>query len=149
MGAEGGIGTHQRERLTDRLGDQQTIERIAVVGRQGFQPEDEGRGQGQPFETGGRGRHGCPAGSASGLLERLLDQRVGGIDRTTVLILIAGARIPRQRHLPQILALVDAVGLGAYAVVGMNLALAAGLSLPAVVLVGVVNDVGAASCGKC
>ena len=60
----------------------------------------------------------------------------------TLLILIAGARIQRQRHLPQILALVDAVGLGAYAVVGMNLALAAGLSLPAVVLVGVVNAVG-------
>jgi uncharacterized membrane protein YeiH len=37
---------------------------------------------------------------------------------------------------------VDAIGLGAYAVVGMTLALKAGLSLPGVVLVGLVNAVG-------
>jgi uncharacterized membrane protein YeiH len=59
-----------------------------------------------------------------------------------LLILISGARIQRLRRLPLILALVDALGLGAYAVVGMNLALAAGLSLPGVVLVGMVNAVG-------
>lgn len=60
----------------------------------------------------------------------------------TVLILIAGARIQRLRQLPHFLSLVDAIGLGAYAVVGMNLALAAKLSLPGVVLVGLVNAVG-------
>ncbi len=36
----------------------------------------------------------------------------------------------------------DAAGLGAYAVVGMNLALHAGISLPGVVVVGMVNAVG-------
>jgi uncharacterized membrane protein YeiH len=38
--------------------------------------------------------------------------------------------------------IVDAVGLGAYAVVGMQLSIDAHLSLPAVALVGVVNAVG-------
>ena len=38
--------------------------------------------------------------------------------------------------------LVDALGLGAYAVVGAHKSLAAGLLLPAAVLVGVVNAVG-------
>lgn len=58
------------------------------------------------------------------------------------LILVAGHRIQRWRHLNQLVAMVDAIGLGAYAVVGMNLAMAAALSLPAVVLVGLVNAVG-------
>jgi uncharacterized membrane protein YeiH len=59
-----------------------------------------------------------------------------------LLILIAGGRIQRWRHLQHLVSMVDAVGLGAYAVVGMNLALAADLSLPGVVLVGLVNAVG-------
>lgn len=59
-----------------------------------------------------------------------------------LLILIAGGRIQRWRHLHHLVSMVDAVGLGAYAVVGMNLALAADLSLPGVVLVGLVNAVG-------
>jgi uncharacterized membrane protein YeiH len=42
----------------------------------------------------------------------------------------------------QVVMIADALGLGAFAVVGMKLALAAGLSLPAVALVGVVNAVG-------
>lgn len=40
------------------------------------------------------------------------------------------------------IALVDALGLGAYAVVGVQKSLAAGLSVPAAVLVGVINAVG-------
>lgn len=45
-------------------------------------------------------------------------------------------------YLPQLISMVDAIGLGAYAVVGMTLALEVGLSLPGVVLVGLVNAVG-------
>jgi uncharacterized membrane protein YeiH len=40
------------------------------------------------------------------------------------------------------IALLDALGLGAYAVVGVEKSLAAGLSIPAAVLVGVINAVG-------
>jgi uncharacterized membrane protein YeiH len=50
-----------------------------------------------------------------------------------------GERMPR---FSRVLLVADAVGLGTFAVVGMKLALAAGLSLPAVALVGVVNAVG-------
>ena len=48
-------------------------------------------------------------------------------------------RVP---HLNVTMALIDAVGLGAYAVVGMNLALAAHLPLIGVGVVGMVNAVG-------
>ncbi|MFM9047149.1 MAG: trimeric intracellular cation channel family protein, partial [Cyanobium sp.] len=64
------------------------------------------------------------------------------IGSAVVVILLVGGRIQRLRHLPHLISLVDAIGLGAYAVVGMSMALAAGLSLPGVVLVGVVNSVG-------
>jgi uncharacterized membrane protein YeiH len=67
---------------------------------------------------------------------------LGLIGVAVLLILVIGGRIQRLRHLPQLISLVDAIGLGAYAVVGMSMALAAGLSLPGVVLVGVVNSVG-------
>jgi uncharacterized membrane protein YeiH len=69
--------------------------------------------------------------------------------RTPAYVIIAGAaalvvwafgeRIPRFSRAVMI---ADAFGLGAFAVVGMKLALASGLSLPAVALVGVVNAVG-------
>jgi uncharacterized membrane protein YeiH len=42
----------------------------------------------------------------------------------------------------KVIALVDALGLGAYAVVGVQKSLVAGLSVPAAVLVGVINAVG-------
>lgn len=67
---------------------------------------------------------------------------LGLIGAAVVVIVLMGGRIQRLRHLPLLISLVDAIGLGAYAVVGMSMALAAGLSLPGVVLVGVVNSVG-------
>jgi uncharacterized membrane protein YeiH len=41
-----------------------------------------------------------------------------------------------------VIAIVDALGLGAYAVVGVEKSINAGLSIPAAVLVGVINAVG-------
>jgi len=53
---------------------------------------------------------------------------------------------PLQSRLPspvvQLIELLDALGLGAFAVVGMRLALAASISIPGAMLVGVVNAVG-------
>lgn len=43
---------------------------------------------------------------------------------------------------PRLLAVLDALGLGAYGVVGLEKSLAAGLSVPAAVLVGVINACG-------
>jgi uncharacterized membrane protein YeiH len=59
-----------------------------------------------------------------------------------MIILLFGHYIRRFRYLHHAVGLVDALGLGAYAVVGMDRALVAGLSLPGVVLVGTVNAVG-------
>ncbi len=53
-----------------------------------------------------------------------------------------GERVEGHRLLSRTVMLADALGLGAFAVVGMHLSLAAGLSLPGVALVGVVNAVG-------
>jgi uncharacterized membrane protein YeiH len=55
---------------------------------------------------------------------------------------VLGRWIDRWPHLPQVIILIDAVGLGTYSVVGMDHALAAGISLPGVVVVGMVNAVG-------
>jgi uncharacterized membrane protein YeiH len=63
---------------------------------------------------------------------------IGG---AVLMVLLFGKWIQGFRHFPQILAVVDAIGLGAYAVVGMNRAFAANLSIPGVVLVGMVNAV--------
>jgi uncharacterized membrane protein YeiH len=59
-----------------------------------------------------------------------------------LLVMLCGQRVQRIPHLNVIVGLIDAVGLGAYAVVGMNLALAAHLSLIGVGVVGMVNAVG-------
>ncbi len=48
----------------------------------------------------------------------------------------------RLKHVEPLLILVDALGLGAFAVVGTQLALHAGLSLAGSALVGVINSVG-------
>jgi uncharacterized membrane protein YeiH len=53
--------------------------------------------------------------------------------------LVTGERILRFARL---IAIVDALGLGAYAVVGVQKSLAAGLAVPAAVLVGVINACG-------
>lgn len=52
---------------------------------------------------------------------------------------VAGDRIQRIRR---VIAVVDALGLGAYAVVGVQKSLAAGLAPPAAILVGVMNAAG-------
>ena len=59
-----------------------------------------------------------------------------------LIVLVAGGRVQRLRPFDQVVGVVDAVGLGAYAVVGTQLAVAAGLTLLGAGLVGVVNAVG-------
>ena len=48
----------------------------------------------------------------------------------------------RRKHIGKIIAFFDAIGLGAYAVVGVQKALAASLSIPASIMVGVINAAG-------
>ena len=61
---------------------------------------------------------------------------------------IAGAALlgmfcgERVRHFHRLVAVVDALGLGAYAAFGVQKSLLAGLAVPAAVLVGVINAVG-------
>lgn len=59
-----------------------------------------------------------------------------------LLVLLLGRYMHKHPLLPRVIMLGDALGLGAYAVVGIQLALAANISLPGCVLVGVVNAVG-------
>ena len=60
----------------------------------------------------------------------------------SIAVWLLGKGVEGHRLLSRTVMLADALGLGAFAVVGMHLSLAAGLSLPGVVLVGVVNAVG-------
>jgi uncharacterized membrane protein YeiH len=60
----------------------------------------------------------------------------------TALVFFFGQRLRKLGWMPGFLTLADAVGIGAYAVVGMNLAMAAQLPLLGIILVGVVNAVG-------
>lgn len=57
-------------------------------------------------------------------------------------VVLIGKFLRRWRWLEHGIAIVDAIGLGAYAVVGMNLAMRAGLPTGAVIFVGMVNAVG-------
>jgi uncharacterized membrane protein YeiH len=57
-------------------------------------------------------------------------------------VVMFGRRVVQMPRLFKGIVLIDALGLGAYAVVGMDRALAAGISLPGVVVVGMVNAVG-------
>lgn len=59
-----------------------------------------------------------------------------------LVVLTFGKYIQKFQHFHHILSLVDAIALGAYAVVGMNRAIIAGLSLPGVIIVGMINSVG-------
>lgn len=66
---------------------------------------------------------------------------------TYIILIILGAMlgVMFQKFIPRLqlaIELTDALGLGAYAVVGCNKAMMAGMALPGVVLVGVVNAVG-------
>jgi uncharacterized membrane protein YeiH len=64
------------------------------------------------------------------------------------ILVVAGATIfgaifgGRVKHLHRLIAVVDALGLGAYAVFGTQKALNADLAVPAAILVGVINAVG-------
>ncbi len=62
----------------------------------------------------------------------------------TVLVLLFGKRVSQIKGFAQLVSLVDGLGLGAYAVVGMNRATTLDFSLPGVILVGMVNAVGGA-----
>lgn len=55
---------------------------------------------------------------------------------------LAGSRIQQIRHFERMIDIIDALGLGAFAVAGVQLSLAAGLTVPAAAFVGVVNAVG-------
>lgn len=59
-----------------------------------------------------------------------------------VIVALFGRRLDRMERLDRVVILVDALGLGAYAVVGMNRAMAAGLPLLGIGMVGMVNAVG-------
>jgi len=59
-----------------------------------------------------------------------------------ILVMLFGGRLQHMPQLGHFVGLIDAAGLGAYAVVGMNLALAVGLPLIGVAVVGMVNAVG-------
>jgi len=71
-------------------------------------------------------------------------------DPTFLILIIAatacvasfGARIQDMKNFGRLVAVLDAVGIGIYAVVGMQKSIVAGLSLPGVVLVGIINAVG-------
>jgi uncharacterized membrane protein YeiH len=60
----------------------------------------------------------------------------------TALVLVAGHRVRDSRRFARLVELVDALGLGMYAVVGTQASVVAGLSLFGAALVGVVNAVG-------
>ncbi len=60
----------------------------------------------------------------------------------TACVMILGKRVPSLPGFQKIVDVVDALGLGAYAVVGMNMSFVKGLNLPAVMLVGMVNAIG-------
>lgn len=62
----------------------------------------------------------------------------------TVIVMLFGKRVEKIKGFEALVSLVDALGLGAYAVVGTNRAMTLGLSLPGSVLVGMVNAVGGA-----
>ena len=67
---------------------------------------------------------------------------MGLVLTAVAVVLLVGRRVARVRAIDEALALVDAVGLGAYAVVGVQLALLRQLHPLGVVLVGVVTAVG-------
>lgn len=60
----------------------------------------------------------------------------------TLVIVVFGKRVRLLRGFERLISVLDGLGLGAYAVVGMNRATAVGLDLLGVALVGMVNAVG-------
>lgn len=60
----------------------------------------------------------------------------------TAMVVLFGGLMRRQSWLPGVLALADALGIGAYGVVGMHLAVTADIPMVGAILIGVVNAVG-------
>src|SRR5215211_5696333 len=60
----------------------------------------------------------------------------------TVIVNVAGPDVLHIPHFDRIVALIDVFGLGAYAIVGLELSLSLGLSVLAAIFVGTVNAVG-------
>ena len=60
----------------------------------------------------------------------------------TLIVVVAGPLVLRIPFFDHIVDLIDVFGLGAYAIVGLQLSLSLGLSAPAAVFVGTVNSVG-------
>jgi uncharacterized membrane protein YeiH len=60
----------------------------------------------------------------------------------TAIIVVFGGTLRRIAWLPRLLTLADALGIGAYGVVGMYLAQSAGINTMGAILIGVVNAVG-------
>lgn len=59
-----------------------------------------------------------------------------------LVVVVIGPHIQRLKYFQYTVSVVDAIGLGAYAVVGMNRAITAGVSIPGVIVIGMVNAVG-------
>ena len=59
-----------------------------------------------------------------------------------VIVIIAGPGVLHIPHFDRIVALIDVFGLGAYAIVGLELSLSLGLTVLAAIFVGTVNGVG-------
>lgn len=59
-----------------------------------------------------------------------------------LLVWLLGHRIERIAHFERVIVALDAIGIGAFGLVGLQLSLEAGLAVPAAVFVGVVNATG-------
>lgn len=64
------------------------------------------------------------------------------IAAAAVAVRLAGSRIQRIPYFDRTISIVDALGLGGFAVVGVQLSLQSGLSAPAAAFVGIINAVG-------
>jgi uncharacterized membrane protein YeiH len=60
----------------------------------------------------------------------------------TAIVVVFGRMLRRLSWLPAVLTLADALGIGAYGVVGMHLSVKAGIPMLAAILIGVINAVG-------
>lgn len=67
---------------------------------------------------------------------------LGLVVLATLFVVLFGRRVHRVKAFDRLIIMVDALGLGAYAVVGISRATALGLSLLGIILVGMVNAVG-------
>ena len=57
-------------------------------------------------------------------------------------VIVVGRRMQRDRNLPKIVSVIDALGVPMFVIIGVELGVARGLEAPAVVLVGTVSGVG-------